>query len=170
MKIIFDPATGRSFPYPRADNGPIIGLDPSLKVLDVIRLPIPDVAEGSVLTEAAPVDDLVAGTRTIGWDVQPPPPEPQWVQFAASLVPDIPVNQFIVSVAQAAPMLDRMLTVGMGQAAQGDPQTFMAAWTQARVLGLAPPELIKHMQGMAAGFYLPAEFIEGLAAELQPPP
>lgn len=91
-----------------------------------------------------------------------PPPVPQWVAFGTALVPDPGVNALVAAAAANAPVLHGMLIVGLGQAAQGDPQTFGAAWSAARAAGLVSPELIANMQATAAVFNLPAEFIAGL--------
>lgn len=121
-------------------------------------------------TELPEKPDPTAEWDGTEWVVPPPPrPQPQWVAFGSFLVSDTLMNQFVVAVAQTAPILDRMITVGLGQAAQGDPQTFGAAWAAARTVGLVSPELIAHMQEAAANFDLPAEFIAGLAAPLTPP-
>lgn len=40
-RIIYDTSTGKTHPYPRADDAPIVGLDPALVVLQVIREPPP---------------------------------------------------------------------------------------------------------------------------------
>lgn len=166
IRIIYDTSTGKTHPYPRADDAPIVGLDPALVVLTVIREPMPQPGEGYSITAAAPVDDLGAGTRTIGWIVErlpDPDPEPQWVAFGAALAADASVNALVATARDNAPVLHLMLGVGLGQAAQGDPQTFGAAWTAARGAGLVSAELIEHMQQVAERFNLPAEFIAGLA-------
>jgi hypothetical protein len=57
-----------------------------------------------------------------------------------------------------------MLGAGLGQAAQGDPQTFSVAWTNARAVGLVSAELAGHVAAVGASYDLPAEFLAGLAA------
>ena len=95
---------------------------------------------------------------------EPPPLEPQWVAFGAALATDPGVNALVAAARDNAPVLHLMLGVGLGQAAQGDPRTFGAAWAAARGAGLVSPELITTMQATATDHNLPAEFIEGLAA------
>jgi hypothetical protein len=166
-RILYDTSTGKTHLYPRADDAPIVGLDPALVALQVIREPMPQPGEGFSIAAAAPVDDLEAGTRTYGWIVEKlpdPDPEPQWVAFGTALVPDPAVNALVAAAATNAPVLHGMLIVGLGQAAQGDSQTFGAAWTAARGAGLVSAELIEHMQQTAGAFNLPEEFIAGLAA------
>ena len=65
----------------------------------------------------------------------------------------------VATAATAAPVLHLMLSVGLGQAAQGDPQTFSVAWANARAVGLVSPELAAHVATVGAGFDLPAEFL-----------
>jgi hypothetical protein len=164
-RIIYEIATSKSYPYPRSDDAPIIDLGPGLVVLTVTHEPMPEPGDGFGITQAEPVDDLQAGTRTIGWIVErlpDAPAEPQWVAFGAALAADPGINGLVATAAATAPVLHLMLGVGLGQAAQGDPQTFGAAWSAARAAGLMSPELIANMQATAAVFNLPAEFIAGL--------
>ena len=55
------------------------------------------------------------------------------------------------------------ISVGLGKAADGDSRVFQSSWSGAIGLGLISPELIAHVQAMAATYDLPAEFIAGLA-------
>jgi hypothetical protein len=52
-----------------------------------------------------------------------------------------------------------MLGVGLGQAAQGDAQTFSVAWASALSAGLVSPELATHVAELGATCDLPAEFL-----------
>jgi len=89
-------------------------------------------------------------------------PTPQWTQFGAALAIDPAVNTLVATAAQSAPVLHLMMGVGLGQAAQGDPQTFSVAWSAAVQGGLVNAELVAHMQAMATTYNLPPEFIAGL--------
>ena len=89
-------------------------------------------------------------------------PEPQWIQFGLALGQDPAVNQFIPAASAAAPVMERMISGGLLQAAEGNPRTFLAAWGAGLTTGLIPPELAEHVQGLAASHDLPAEFIAGL--------
>lgn len=60
--------------------------------------------------------------------------------------------------------LHLMLGVGLGPAAQGDPQTFSVAWANARAAGLVSPKLAAHVAAIGAGYGLPAEFLAQLEA------
>lgn len=90
------------------------------------------------------------------------PPVPQWVAFGGALAADPSINALVATAAAAAPVLHLMLGVGLGQAAQGDSQTFLAAWGQAVAGGLATPELVTAIQAMATSYDLPPEFIAAL--------
>ena len=102
--------------------------------------------------------------NTIAAPKPPPPVVPQWVAFGAAIAGNAAVNTLVATAAQAAPVLHLMLGVGLGQAAQGDPQTFTAAWSAAVAGGLVSAELIAEMQEIAATYDLPAEFIAGLSS------
>ncbi len=97
-------------------------------------------------------------------EAAPPAPQPRWVEFGTALGTDALVNQFIASLAQAAPVLHLMVGVGMGQAAQGDSQTFLAAWAMGTAQGLITPELAAHVAELAEQHDLSAEFASALVA------
>lgn len=96
----------------------------------------------------------------------PPPPEPRWVQFGLSLGQDPAVNQFVAAASAAAPVLERMISGSLLQAAEGNLRTFLPAWKAAIDAGLVAPGLAQHLQAMAGAHDLPAEFVAGL----NPPP
>lgn len=107
--------------------------------------------------------DLIDDVWTLA---EPPtlPVVPRWVQFGAALAADPSVNAMVGAAITTAPVLHLMLGVGLGQAAQGDPQTFATAWSNARAAGLVSPELAAHVADLAAQFNLPAEFIAELTS------
>jgi len=113
-------------------------------------------------------DPEVPGSTWNGtsWDAPAPEPTiPRWVQFGVALGQAPAVNEFVATLAQAAPVLHLMIGVGLGQAAQGDPKTFLGAWTQCRTVGLVPPELLDDVTALAEAHALPAEFIDALSVE-----
>jgi hypothetical protein len=95
----------------------------------------------------------------------PPPPQPRWVEFAAAMVDSPNLNAFIASLSTAAPILERMLSVGLGQAAQGDTTTFLTAWSKGLALGAVTAETAASMAQIAAGFDLPTEFLAAIQPE-----
>lgn len=92
-----------------------------------------------------------------------PQPVAHWVQFAGMLATDPAVNQLVATAAAAAPVLHLMLGVGLGQAAQGEPATFLAAWDKARSSGLVSELVAEQVAAMAAAFDLPTDFVGALS-------
>lgn len=164
-RILYNPKTFQLIRWPRADEADVIGLEPPQVMLAIEQELAPEfdpAAYGLVPTEDV---DLDVGVLRRGWElvaVVPAPPAPRWVEFAGALVTDAAVNALVHSLEQQAPVLRSMIGVGLGQAAQGDPTTFLAAWGQAVASGLVPAELPAAMATLAAGFDLPTEFVEGL--------
>jgi len=91
------------------------------------------------------------------------PAPAQWVAFGTVLLADLAVNQMLGAALSAAPAVAMSISVGLGKAADGDSRVFMMSWAGAHGLGLISPELIAHVQSLAAAYDLPAEFITGLA-------
>lgn len=87
---------------------------------------------------------------------------PRWVQFGVALGAIPEINALVTQVMTVAPVLHLMLGVGLGQAAQGEPKTFLAAWNQAVASGLVSENLAASVAAMASSFDLPAAFIAAL--------
>ena len=167
-RILYNPETSELIRWPRVDEADVVGLEPPVVMLTIEQEVAPefDPAEyGLMPTEGV---DLDAGVLRRGWELvvlpppEDPPPVPRWVEFAGALVTDAAVNGLVHSLEQQAPVLRSMIGVGLGQAAQGAPETFLAAWGQAVASGLVPQGLPAAMASLAVGFDLPAEFVEGL--------
>jgi hypothetical protein len=97
---------------------------------------------------------------------EPTEPEPRWQEFAAALVlhPEVGpmVEAFLDALAVSKKSLVGMVYVGLGQAAQGDGQTFGNAWTLATMQGFVVPELAAAVAALAVHYDLPPEFIAAL--------
>jgi len=104
--------------------------------------------------------------------VEPAPPEPRWQEFAAALVlhPEVGpmVEAFLDALALNKKTLVGMIYVGLGQAAQGDGQTFSNAWTLATMQGFVAPELAAAVAALAVHYDLPAEFVGALNPQPEP--
>ena len=111
-------------------------------------------------TEPYLQDGVVYNRRVV--PIPLPPLTPEWVGFGAALGTDQQVNQFVGSLIQAAPVLHLMVGVGLGQAAQGDPQTFLTAWGMGLQTGLVTPELAAHVVELSKPYKLPADFVAAL--------
>jgi hypothetical protein len=86
---LWDAETEEVLAYPRADDEPVVALDPRYRVLRVIREPKPDVPEGWEARQRWSVD-LAAGEWRHGWELielpQPAPPRPDYVGFYSALL------------------------------------------------------------------------------------
>ena len=164
-RILYNPETTELIRWPRLDEEDVVGLEPPVIALGILQEAKPDFDPefyGLVATEDV---DLTAGLLRRGWELVPvaePAAVPRWVQFAGALAADADVRDLLWEVEAANPVLRSMLGVGLGQAAQGAPETFLAAWGQAVASGLVPSGLPAQMAGLAAAFDLPAAFVEGL--------
>lgn len=105
---------------------------------------------------------VLSGGQWVLIEQPPTPPQPKWVQFGAELATDTSVNTMIATAAATAPVLHLMLGVGLGQAAQGDPQTFSVAWSNARTAGLVTQQLADHVASLAQQYDLPSNFVAQL--------
>jgi hypothetical protein len=85
---------------------------------------------------------------------------PRWIEFWAAL-PD-EVDELLEAAGAVKRRLEHGLSVGLGQAAQGDSRVFLGSWQQAKALGLIPPELVAGVQELAVAFDLPDDFVGGL--------
>ena len=89
---------------------------------------------------------------------------PRWQAFGGAVWAMAEVNQLLATALQAAPALAMALPVGLGQAAQGDQRTFVAAWQTARSAGLVADELVAALQSLGVAHDLPAAFVAALGA------
>jgi hypothetical protein len=168
-RILYNPQTEALITWPRQDDEDVVGLQPPVVMLWIEQAEAPTDYDPAVYGLAPTQNvDLDALVLRRGWELvelPPPPPvvpAPRWVQFAEQLAADAAVNGLVATCAATAPVLHLMLGVGLGQAAQGGPATFLAAWGQAVATGLVAPELAAQVAALAGGFDLPAEFVEGL--------
>lgn len=89
-------------------------------------------------------------------------PQREWIQFGLALASLPAVDALLATVEAASRPLERMLSGGLLQAAQGDPRTFLAAWAKVVEHGLISPELIQLVAGLAEQYSLPPGFVAGL--------
>jgi len=164
-RILYNPETDTLITWPRLDDSDVVGLQPPVVMLSIEQSEPPTGYDTTNygLERTQNVDlDLMVLQR--GWMLVPvvTTKVPRWLQFGQALAVDSAVNGLVAYAATNAPVLHLMLGVGLGQAAQGDPTTFLAAWANAVSVGMVPSELVSQMQTLATGFDLPAEFVAGL--------
>ena len=166
-RILYNPESDLLIRWPRQDDEDVVGLQPPTVMLTVEQEPQPDydpAVYGLQPTQEVDLDALVLRKR---WAlVELPPavvaPVPRWVQFAQALAGSDEIKALLWTAEAVNPVLREMLGVGLGQAAQGNPATFLAAWSDAVAAGVVSADLAAQMQTLATGFDLPAEFVEGL--------
>jgi len=76
MKLLYNTQTQKTQPYPRADDEPVVGLDPIYTVLEVTQEPEPTFNAATHHLSGTETIDLVAGTLTRGWEIIANPPMP----------------------------------------------------------------------------------------------
>ena len=90
MKLLYDLTSGLLLPYPRDDDGPVVGLDPRYLELTLIQEAQPTYDATTQRLEPDEVIDLDALTVTRGWELvelpPPPPPSPDYLGFYSSLL------------------------------------------------------------------------------------
>jgi hypothetical protein len=167
-RILYNPDSDTLIRWPRQDDEDVVGLEPPVVMLWIEQAEPPTDYDPAIYglepTQGVDLDALVLRK---GWElVELPPavvtPTPRWVQFALSLAGSDEIKALLWAIEAVNPVLRDMMGVGLGQAAQGDPATFLAAWGDAAGAGLVSAELAAQMQLLASGFDLPAEFVEGL--------
>ena len=165
-RILYNPLTSELIRWPRVDEADVVGLEPPVVMLTIEQEVAPEYDPAAY--RLAPTDDvdLDSGVLRRGWElvlVPPATPTPRWVEFALVLATNSAINQWYYSLlTPQTSVLFGMVSVGLGQAAKGDPMTFLAAWGDAIAAELVPPGLAEQMASLAAGFDLPVEFVEGL--------
>jgi hypothetical protein len=167
-KLLYNPTTDTISRYPRADDEPVVGLDPSMVVLTEILPEQPSYDAETHYLEQTREIDLQAGTLTRGWliverpPVEPMPPAPRWQEFRAALrgIPEL--QTLVATLAQVDPIGHLAIGVGLGQAAQGDTSTFTGVWSELLAAGLVTPELAAAVEALATTYDLPAEFVGAL--------
>lgn len=168
-RILYNPESGTLIRWPRQDDDDVVGLQPPTVMLWIEQAEPPTGYDPAVYGLQPTQDvDLDALVLRRGWELVelPPvvvPPTPRWVQFALSLAGSDEIKSLLWAIEAVNPVLRDMMGVGLGQAAQGDPATFLAAWRDAVAAGLVSAELAAQMRALAGGFDLPAEFVEGLS-------
>lgn len=81
MKKLYNTLTQTFLPtYPRADDEPVVGLDPSLQIYDVIDESQPEITSTQYLTRTETADHE-AQTLTLGWRVHERQTQPVVVPF-----------------------------------------------------------------------------------------
>lgn len=172
-RILYNTTTAQFLPYPRLDDQPVIGLDPSLLVLDLIQLEAPSYDPATHRLELTETIDLQAGTVTRGWQavpLPPAPPAPDWDQFRQALQTENGFPSAWLAAFQANPQVAGLVASRLDlYQLNGNYQLFI----QALLAALATlsnqaqaAEVAVEFAALAERCNMPAEFLEELDRKL----
>lgn len=111
-RILYDTTTATLRPYPRDDDGPVIGLDPRYLDLALIQEPEPSYDPATHRLEPTEAIDLQAGTVSRGWQlvpIAPAPPAPDWAQMRQALQTENGFPAAWAAAFQANPLVAGMM-------------------------------------------------------------
>jgi hypothetical protein len=168
MKLLLNRATSQLLSYPRADDGPVVGLDPAYLEMDLIQAEQPTYDPTTQRLEPTEAIDTKAHTVTRGWKlielpVPPPPkPTPDWSTFKVTALNSDSLNAILAEAFQAAPVAAASLAPALLRAESAGPADFAAAWSAICAAVPVPPEVIGGFQQVATDCNLPDEFIAAL--------
>ena len=168
---LWDTINQQILSYPRADDQPVVGLDPRYLVLRIVKEARPDDVEGFTVQQRWTVD-LDAMEWRHGWELielPAPQPQPEWGGFKRLLLAHPEINVLLGGGISAAPAAALSLPATLLNAAGGDDVTdFRSAWLSLRRLGLVSPELLQEVCALAISSNLPEAFVEALGGGAQP--
>jgi hypothetical protein len=175
--LLFDRNTNRTFPYPREDDLPVVGLDRSIfYVLRVIQSPEPEYdAERFQLQPLDPViyiaesgDSNVNGTITHGWKliaIPPLPSKPDWFTFKTMVLTNPVLNQAIANSIPRAPAAALALPAALLKAEDGSIDDFRGCWQVVVAVAPIAPEDVAQFVALAQSCHLPANFVTVLSLQ-----
>jgi hypothetical protein len=171
MKLLYNQATATLSPYPRTDNEPVVGLDPTYLELDLIQVDQPKYDPITHRLEPTEAIDTNARTVTRGWELiklpvpPPPPPTPDWATFKVTALSSDSLNAILAAAFQIAPVAAASLAPALLRAEDQGSADFAAAWSAICSAVPVPPEVIGGFQAVATQCNLPTEFIAALSPE-----
>jgi len=169
--VLWDTIDQRILGYPRADDQPVVNLDPRYLVVRIVKEPRPDAPEGFTARQVFTVD-LSAQEWRHGWELielPVPAPPPDWTTFKRVLLNHPEINPLLNSglaghPAAALSLPATLLNVSGG----GDVRDFRSAWLTLRRLGLVSAELLQEVRALAIANNLPQMFVEALGGGARP--
>ena len=126
-RLLYDTQTSTLRPYPRADDEPVIGLDPRYLEMVVIQQPEPAYDPATEQLQPTEAIDTTAQTVTRGWDVvplpPPPPPAPDWIGFYDALIASTVYASVLGQATQSTELVAYMvaLSAALADAKAGRP-------------------------------------------------
>jgi hypothetical protein len=170
---LYDALTERVVNYPRADDEPVVGLDPRYTVLRIVREEQPEPVDGFTVQPTRTVD-LDAGEWRWGWElveIVPPEPEPDWGTFKREVMAHPQVNLALGGgLGQVPAAAIALPATVIASAAGGGVDDFRAAWLALRSAGLVSAELLAEVRELATACRLPEPFVAALGGAIRPEP
>lgn len=164
-RLLYDLLTSTLQPYPRADDEPVVGLEPRYLEMDVLQQPEPAYDPATQQLQPTEAIDTAARTVTRGWTVvelPPSVPSPDWGRFKAAILSNTAINAALAQALPLAPAAATALAPTLLRAEQGLIDDFATAW--AAVLAVAPvaPQVLTDLVSLATACHLPAAFVAAL--------
>jgi len=174
-RILYHTATGSLHPYPRQDDEPVVGLDPSFRSLNLIQESPRDHDPATERLEPTETIDLEAATVIRGWRLvtlpSPPRLESDWLGFAGWLYGFTPMAEAMQAARESREPQGEPATTGlpaaMDEARLRENYTpFAVSWATFLAASGLPADACSQIVERAQVCRLPAEFIEALRPSL----
>lgn len=170
IRILYDTTTATLRPYPRNDDGPVIGLDPRYLDLALIQEPAPPHDPMTQRLEPTETINIDAATVTRSWQVvelPPPPPAPDWLGFAGWLYVFPPIADAMTAARASTTAQGEPATTGLATALQDarlnqNYPVWRATWEQFLLASNMASEPLGQIVARATECNLPAEFVATL--------
>lgn len=170
---LYDTLTEQVVNYPRADDEPVVGLDPRYTVLRIVREEQPEPVDGFTVQPTRTVD-LDAAEWRWGWEVVeivPLEPEPDWGTFKREVMAHPQVNLALGGgLGQVPAAAIALPATVIASAAGGGVDDFRTAWLALRSAGLVSAELLAEVRELATACRLPEPFVAALGGAIRPEP
>lgn len=170
--VLFDTETNKVLDYPRADEEPVLDLDPRYQVLRVVREDKPEHDPATHYVRETRAVDLVAGEWRWGWDLMEmpvPPPAADWARFKAAVMANPEVNLALSGgLGQVPAAAISLPATVLASASGGDVRDFRSAWLSLRRAGLISVDLLAEVRLLAVDCHLPEEFVAALGGASRP--
>lgn len=164
-RILYDSSTATLRPYPRDDDGPVVGLDPRYLDLALIQEPQPTYDPSTQRLEQTEAIDTTALTCTRGWSIvtlPAPTPQPDWPTFKVQAIESAALNAIMLDAFVEVPVAAGALASAVLRAEQGDVLDFRASWVAICAAVPAAAAAAPGFQQVATACHLPAEFVAAL--------
>lgn len=170
--VLYDIITEQIKDYPRADEKPVIGLDPRYKVLRIVREDRPEYNETTHYIRESRTVDLDVGEWRWGWELleRPvPPPAADWGRFKNAVMSNPQVNLALSGgLGQVPAAAISLPATVLASASGGDVRDFRSAWLSLRRAGLISVELLAEVRLLAVNCNLHKEFVAALGGTPRP--